>query len=129
MSGLIGTLKPFESTADDFVAWEEMFQSFIVANEIDPTEKKRCVAIFISSIGLPTYTLLQTLLSPDAPTLKTLQELIDVLTAHFKPPPKAIAERYKFACSKTAGRRVRISVPSLHRRVSLLIWIIIYATN
>jgi hypothetical protein len=97
MSSLIGALRPFESTSDDFEAWVDLFRTFLIANEIDETEKDRCVAIFCSSLGLPTYTLLLSSVSPDQPKKKTLAELIKTLKAHFKPAPNAIAERIRFA--------------------------------
>lgn len=101
MSNLIGVLKPFESTVDDFEAWVDLFNTFLLANNLDSTkEADRCHAIFCSSLGLPTYTLLVSLVSPKAPKDMKTTDLVKVLSAHFKPAPKAIAERFKFASRK-----------------------------
>src|SRR5690348_14863857 len=100
-STLIGVLKSFQSSTDDFEAWVDLFETFLLANNLDPAkEKQRCLAIFLSSLGLQTYTLLVNLVSPEAPKNKTFDELVAVLKSHFKPAPKAISERYKFASRK-----------------------------
>lgn len=90
----IGTLAAFDPSKDDFEMWNGTFENFLVANSI--TEASRSVGIFLSSMGISTYTLLSNLLAPDAPSSKKLKDLQTVLLNHFKPAPKAIAERFKF---------------------------------
>ena len=94
---MIGNVKTFDSSVDDIDMWIGDFRAFPQANKLDETkEVDKCMGIFISSLGLHTYTLLVNLLSPDDPSSKKLTELITVLQDHFKPAPKAIAERFRF---------------------------------
>ncbi|CAL8139790.1 unnamed protein product [Orchesella dallaii] len=96
----IGILHPFDSTTDDFEVWAETFAAYLAANGLlDPQEdtaKAKVKGIFISSLGLPTYSLLKNFLSPEEPIQKELDDLIKTLTDYFKPAPKAIAERFRF---------------------------------
>lgn len=99
----IGVLQPFNRDRDDFDMWVGQFKSFLTANKIDSSkEEDQCKGLFLSSLGLPTYTLLTNLLAPTDPTAKSLDELVSTLKNHFQPAPKAIAERFKFM-----GRRQR----------------------
>ena len=92
-----GTLKSFNSSTDDFEVWKLTFQSFLVANDVDPTkEKDKARGILLSSLGLDSCSLLMSLLSPDKPETTSLPQLLQTLTEHFKPAPKAIAERFRF---------------------------------
>lgn len=101
----VGILRPFDSSVDDYEIWEGTFQSFLEANGLDPTDssdKKKCHGIFLSGIGIKNYALLTTLSAPDALSSKSLKELKALMKAHFKPSPKAIAERFK-----VTGRKQR----------------------
>jgi len=72
---------------------ERMGQYFL-ANEIAQAAKK--ANILLSVIGPKPYAVLRDLLSPDLPSAKTYQELVDMLKSHYAPEPLLIAERYKF---------------------------------
>jgi len=115
-SGL-GWLKPFEAGQDDFDDWSDMFSAYLVANSIDASkEAVRCHQIFLSALGLPTYSLLKTLLAPAAPKDKSLSELLVLLKAYYKPTPKVIAERYKFGNRKQqSGESVPAYVAALRQ--------------
>ncbi len=94
----LGVLSPFDPVKDDFDMWNGTFNNFLVANGMtDPKHADRCVGIFLSSVGITTYSLLSNLLSPVDPSTKKLNELQQTLKTHFKPAPKAISERYKFS--------------------------------
>lgn len=54
------------------------------------------VPLFLSVIGLNTYTLLESLTAPENPIQKKLPELIKVLLEHLKPKRVVSAERFKF---------------------------------
>jgi len=101
----IGSLPAFNPSVDDFSDWVAVFESFLCANGLDytTTEAKdlaKCKGIFLSSLGLPTFSLLGNLLSPDKPASKPLAVLISTLEGHYKPPPKALSERFKFSMRK-----------------------------
>ena len=52
--------------------------------------------MFLSSIGGKTYDLLRSLVAPDQPKDKALEDIIVVLQEHFDPKPATIAERFQF---------------------------------
>jgi len=96
-SATFGTIGRFDFDVDDFESWVDTFNSYLLANELNPTtDEEKCRAIFLSSVGLKTYTLLKNLVSPEMPSKLKLKDLLQTLTSHFAPTPKAIAERYKF---------------------------------
>lgn len=61
---------------------------------------KRCVATLLATLGLSVVGTLMSLVSPEQPEDKTLEELIIILKNHYKPAPKALAERYRFMSRK-----------------------------
>lgn len=110
----IGNLKPFDPTVDDIEVWIRTFKTFLLANNMkctpsiaqgsaDTTKtfmERRCVATLLSTLGLTVVGTLMSLLSPDQPEDKTLDELIIILKTKYKPAPKALAERYRFMSRK-----------------------------
>ena len=74
-------------------AYVERANLFFEANEIAAAKR---VAMFLSAIGGGTYLLLQNLLAPTLPKDKTLDEIVDVLTKHYKPKTLVIAECFQF---------------------------------
>ena len=50
----------------------------------------------ITVIGLDTYGILKSLVSPADPSTKTFEELTATLRLHFAPKRNIIAERFKF---------------------------------
>jgi len=94
---LQGTLKSFDPSVDDFEVWKLMYHSYLAANGVDlvkETDKAR--GILLSSMGIQTCSLLMSLIAPAQPATTSLNTLLQTLTEHFKPAPKAIAERLKF---------------------------------
>ncbi|XP_077863646.1 uncharacterized protein LOC144348016 [Saccoglossus kowalevskii] len=47
-------------------------------------------------MGPKMYALLRNLLSPDRPTDKTFDQVVDILEKHLSPKPLIIAERFRF---------------------------------
>jgi len=87
---VVGKIAQFSPETDDFEAWVEVVDGYFVANDIDKSKTpEKAVAIFIASIGLPTYTLLKSLIAPEDPAKKKLEDLV-----------KALAERHKFFSRK-----------------------------
>lgn len=59
-------------------------------------EDKQQKAILLSNIGVQTYVLLKTLLSPELPADKTFAEIVEVLNQHLVVKPNFLMERYHF---------------------------------
>lgn len=99
MTSTFGTLQPFDCASDDFEAWVETYESYLIANGLDAsdsTQTNRCAAIFFSQVGLKTYSVLKNLSAPLSPKDVPLATNIKTLNNYFRPAPKALAERYRF---------------------------------
>jgi hypothetical protein len=110
---VIGKISPFNPDKDDFEAWVEVVNNYFVANDVD---NAKAVAVLISSMGLPTYTLLKSLVAPNEPAKQKYDDIILVLMKHFKPAPKALSERHKFYLRKQhEGESVNVFLSELRR--------------
>jgi len=97
----VGVIKSFDPSTDDIQIWIQTFRSFLIAEGLDVnTKEERCRAVLLSTLGLPTVFTLMSLIAPDESDTRTLAELLQLLTDHFKPTPKAIAERFRFMSRK-----------------------------
>ena len=95
---IIGKLSEFDSSEELVSSYIERAQLFFEANNID--DKK--VAIFLSSVGAKTYTLVRNLVAPKLPKELEFDEIVTILMQHFEPKPLVIAERYHFHCRQQA---------------------------
>lgn len=103
MSALFGQISEFDGDSERaIVGWEEWCErlsQYFIANDIaTDTEngKRRAKAIFLSSVGAKTYSLIRTLCHPDKPETKTLKALQKLVKDHLSPEPIVIAERFAF---------------------------------
>ena len=81
----------FENNFEEYI---ERLEQYFDANETEDADKQR--SIFLTVCGEKTYSLLRNLCAPDKPNTKSFDELKTTLTAHLKPKPLIIAERYRF---------------------------------
>ena len=65
---------------------------YFAANVVTDTSKQRA----IYSIKHNWCTGLQSLAVPNSRTMKSLRELVKMMTKHFCPPPSEIVQRFKF---------------------------------
>jgi len=103
---LYGHISEFDLETEA-AGWEEYCErlhQYFVANglKVDGDDKARCKAIFLSSVGAKTYSLVRTLSFPDKPETKTLAELQKLIKDHLSPEPIVIAERYAFYTRRQA---------------------------
>ena len=91
---LLGCLEPFDSSNEEWGAYMEHMDEFLIANGVDDDRKK--VAVLLSTVGPSTYRLLKDLLAPTLPSTQSFDEIREVLQGHFQPKPLVIAERFKF---------------------------------
>ena len=89
----VGNIGPFEDSIEDFEGYVARVKLFFIANDV---KQDRRVATFLTLAGAKIYTLAKSLLSPDDPGTATLDDLVKVLSDHFKPKTIIIFERYKF---------------------------------
>ena len=78
-------------------------------------EEAKKVAIFLSTTGSKTYSLLQNLLTPTLPKDKSFDEIVEVLEKHFDPKPLEISECFIFnQRQQVAGESVAQYVILVH---------------
>ena len=78
---------------ENFTEYSERFEMFLLANSITDGDIKR--AVFISTVGGPTYKLLRSLLG-EAVMTTSFVNIIKTLKDHLQPVPNMIAERFHF---------------------------------
>lgn len=93
MAGLIGSIGSFDESIEQWSAYTERFDYFVLANEI---KEGAIVPTFLSVMGVQTFNLLQSLTQPDKPGDKSYQEIVRLLKDHYSPKPLIIAERFRF---------------------------------
>ena len=70
----LGCLEPYDSTKEDWSAYTERFEQFILANGVE--EENKIVATFLTIVGSKTCNLLRDLMAPEKPSSKKYKELI-----------------------------------------------------
>jgi predicted aspartyl protease len=93
MAATYGTLQEFKPDAESVKAYFERVALYFTANDV-PAEKQ--VAILLSCIGAPIYSLLSDLFAPDTPGSKTIVNISEALSNHFEPQRSVITERFHF---------------------------------
>ena len=107
---VLGKIEVFSGKAEDLECYIERLEQFLCANDLEKivlvddgnnreavntrTEKHR--AVFLSVIGPSAYTVLRNLVSPDKPTDKTMEQLVQLLCMHYNPQHSVAVLRYKF---------------------------------
>lgn len=94
---LYGVIGQFNRDNDDWDAYCERFDLYATANGIDSAEKRR--AVFLTVCGASTYELIHSLVAPNKPNDKSLQDLVKIVKEHLSPKPSSIVQRFHFnAC-------------------------------
>ena len=88
-----GRLKAFDSEKEKISTYLEQVELYFEVNGVP--EAKHAVAL-LTVIGTTTYAIIKSLVAPDLPRTKSLDELVTVLKSHFEPKPLVIAERFRF---------------------------------
>ena len=89
-----GAIGQFDRDVDEWDSYCERFRLYATANDITAAEKLR--AVFLSVCGAPTYELIRSLVAPNKPTEKTLEELTKLVKDHLTPRPSSIVQRFHF---------------------------------
>ena len=90
---LIGSMDRFDDATESFISYTERIEQFFVANYINNDKK---VAVLISVIGKKTYGILRDLCSPDRTNDKSYDQIIELLSTHYKPRYLEVAESHHF---------------------------------
>ena len=87
-----GRISEFQPELESIETYEQRVRMFLQANDV--TDK--AVPVLLSIIGASNFALLSSLLAPEKPADKTVDELLETLRAHFTQKRVTIVERYKF---------------------------------
>ncbi|XP_054286980.1 uncharacterized protein LOC129002894 [Macrosteles quadrilineatus] len=90
----IGNIGPFDSAEETWQSYTERFELFVDCNGINATKK---ASTLLTVMGVRTYKLLKDLITPDKPSSKTYEEIVDTVGKHLHPKPSFITERFKFS--------------------------------
>jgi len=95
MATQFGTLGEFRPETESILLYldSERADIFFTANGVANNKK---VAVFLSSVGGKTYSLLCDLLAPEKPQEHAMDTLSTTLKDHFQPEPLVISERFYF---------------------------------
>lgn len=91
---ILWSVEAFDPDVDDWQAYVERLDQFFIANAIPKGERR--VEVFLTMIGNKAYTLLRHILTPEKPSTKEYQFLVDSMQAHLKPKTIVISERFTF---------------------------------
>ena len=94
-----GHIKEFDSTKETVDDFRQRFEFYCAANNIksdDEAQQARKKALFITMLGQTTFVKLRDLASPTDITTLSLDQVVELLTVHYRPQTIEIAERYKF---------------------------------
>ena len=87
-------IEEYDSKREEWPQYVERLGHYFKANKITAEDMK--TAVFLTLIGPKTYKLLRSLVHPAAPGDKSYEELVQVLTKHYKPMPSETVQRFRF---------------------------------
>ena len=94
-----GTLREFDVNKESIDDFRQRFEFYCLANNIrdgDEAQRNRKKALFLTLVGQATFAKLRDLPSPREITDISLDDIMELLKAHYRPQIVEIAERFKF---------------------------------
>ena len=94
-----GHIKEFDSTKETIDDFRQRFEFYCAANNMrseDETQQARKKALFITMLWQITFIKLRDLANPTDITTLSLDQVVELLTAHYHPQTIKITECYKF---------------------------------
>ena len=76
------------------MSYAECLQEYFATNDIDAAAKQ--CAILVSLCGTETYQLIRNLVVPHKPADKSFKQLVELVQAHYCPPPSVIVQCFAF---------------------------------
>ena len=114
-----GNIREFDPAKESVEDFQQRFEFYCLANNIKSDDEAQIAwkkALFVTMLGQATFAKLRDLANPRAVADLSLDNIVEVLTAHYRPHTIEIAERYKFfKCVQEDGERVADFVANLRR--------------
>lgn len=89
----VGKLEPFDLHKDDWNLYIDRLEQYFIVNDVKPAMR---IATLITVVGSDAYELMVNLCTPEKPSAKTYDDLVDIMRRHLQPKPSVLAERFKF---------------------------------
>ena len=89
----IGKPPEFSGGRDNLKSFKERLECWMTLNNTADKQKK---LVLISCLSGEAYDVLRNLTSPDVPSTKTYDQLLQLMEDHYDPAPLTIGERYTF---------------------------------
>ncbi|CAH2073821.1 unnamed protein product, partial [Iphiclides podalirius] len=89
----IGKIGTFDLEKDNWEAYIDRLEQYFIVNQVK-TEIQ--VPTLITVIGGEAYELMVNLCTPEKPSNKPYNELVELMKNHLNPKPSQLAERFKF---------------------------------
>ena len=113
-----GLLGEFGAGVESIDEYKERFELYCLANAVPIGDEHvaRRKAIFLTSVGASTYSLLRTLVRPRQPQDLELDDIIQQLRNHYEPKKIVIAERFRYyKRQQKEGETVTVFLSELRR--------------
>ena len=94
-----GHIREFDSAKETIEDFHQRFEFYCQANNIKSEDEAQLAhkkALFITMLGQTAFVKLHDLASPNDISTLTLNQVVEILTAQYRPQTIEIAERYKF---------------------------------
>ena len=109
-----GTIGEFDKSQEDWQAYVERVNLYLIANDVTDPIKKR--AILLSVCGTKTYHTIRNLVAPESPTELEYDAIVKLVQEYYNPKPVVTVQRYKFnSSSRESGETVAMFVAELRR--------------
>ena len=92
-------IQEFDISKETIENFHQHFEFYCQANNIKSEDEAQLTskkALFITMLGQTAFLKLHDLASPSNISILTLNQVVEILTAHYQPQTTEIAERYKF---------------------------------
>ncbi|XP_023311028.1 uncharacterized protein LOC111691851 [Anoplophora glabripennis] len=96
----VGHLREFDPLNCDWTIYKRRLENYFIANNI--TDKTWMRAIVLNLLSEDAYQLVHSLSLPAESETKSYDELIKLISEHFKPTTSVFASRYKFYSARKA---------------------------
>ena len=92
----IGRIPEFDPSLETFGTYTRRVEQYFIANGVEEKEDVRRRAIFLSAVGVNTFSLLEDLIAPATVSSVSFKDIVQILLEHFEPEQSSIAARYQF---------------------------------
>ena len=114
MTSMIGKVRFFDGTPDEWEHYVERLRFYFTANKV--TDKDQRKAVLLSACGAQTYELIRNRLAPQTPDAVEYDDIVKRVQDHVRPKPSLILQQFRFnSLNRKEGESVADFVMGLRR--------------